>query len=252
MIDDTSSRASSRFSVIIPVLNETGTINAVIEHLHRLTTGGHFEIEIIVVDGSQEKDTINAISCPDVVTLGSRQGRACQMNAGARLAKSDVLIFLHADGSLPGNAFSAIEGVLDQERYVGGAFSLGIDSKRPLLKLITYLTTLRSRLTRIPYGDQGIFIRRGIFEELGGYRDIPLMEDLEFMRRLRKGGHRICILPDRLMTSPRRWEKEGAFFCTLRNWWIRAGYLCGMSPRRLARFYRQDYKNEGEAQHRER
>jgi hypothetical protein len=149
-----------------------------------------------------------------------------------------VLVFLHADSRLPPAAFSLIAGALDDPKVVGGAFDLAIDSGGFAFRLIERAASLRSRLTRIPYGDQAIFLRRGYFHEIGRYRDIPLMEDVDLMRRIRRRGDRICILSERVLTSARRWQKEGALYCTLRNWTIFTLYTLGVSPERLVRFYR--------------
>lgn len=239
------------FSVIVPVLHEEKMINELIEHLYGRDKRHPLGIEIIVVDGSPAQDTVSTIKHKDVVAICSQPGRSRQMNEGARQAKGDILLFLHADTRLPENAFSAIKTTLEQKKCAGGAFALVIDPNRLSLKSIAYFTTLRSRLTRVPYGDQAIFVRRDVFGMMGGFKDIILMEDLEFMRRLRKAGHRIHILPDKVMSSPRRWDREGVVRCTLRNWWIRACYLCGMSPVHLEKFYRQDHQGEGENHDRE-
>jgi rSAM/selenodomain-associated transferase 2 len=176
-----------------------------------------------------------------VVKIFSEKGRAKQMNAGASVANGEILIFLHADTELPGQALKKIYSFMEQNAYVGGAFDLGIKSDKFIFKVIGTLSSLRSRLNRIPFGDQAIFIRREYFNQIGGYKEIPLMEDAELMRRIKKSGNKIWIFYDRVMTSPRRWEKEGVIYCTLRNWTLQALYFLGISPHKLANFYKSGY-----------
>ena len=233
--------ARYEFSIIIPVLREAGRINSIIEHIY--SRGFSEGFETIVVDGSPDGETINAISCREVKAIVSEKGRAAQMNAGAAIASGEILIFLHADTRLPDNALQKIRAVMKQKPCVAGAFDLGIDSDRLAFRVISFGANLRSHLNRIPYGDQAIFVRKDHFHSIGGYRKIPLMEDVELMRRLKRRGDKICILPDRVRTSPRRWEKEGIVYCTLRNWVISALYFMGVSPHKLIRYYRSD-RNE--------
>lgn len=225
-------------SVIIPVLHESGTIPGLIRHLS--TQPNRDPCEFIVVDGSPRQDTIAGLSAPGCIVIASDRGRARQMNAGAAVARGEYLIFLHADTVLPEHALSAVRGVLKDGRYVGGAFDLGIRSERPVFRLIARVASLRSRCTRIPYGDQAIFVRRDYFNLIGGYKDIPVAEDLDLMRRIKKRGDAICILGCRVSTSPRRWEREGIVTCTLRNWAVALLFCLGVSPFRLARYYKNE------------
>jgi rSAM/selenodomain-associated transferase 2 len=160
------------------------------------------------------------------------------MNAGAAAAEGDILVFLHADTRLPMDALELIDKVMAQPGLAGGAFDLGIRSNRLIYRIIATTASLRSRLTGIPYGDQAIFIRRTYFKQLGGYPDIPLMEDVAFMRQIKKAGGRIHMIPKCVSTSPRRWEKEGVLYTTLRNWILFVSYSLGVSPETLARYYR--------------
>ena len=225
------------FSIIVPVLHESLRINHLINHLHRLEA--HQQgCEIIVVDGSSTRDTIDAVRSNRVITVIAEPGRARQMNAGATVAHGEVLIFLHVDTELPHDAFTKIDSVMKQTKYVGGAFELGITSDRFLYRVLEYWVSLRCRLTRIPYGDQAIFIRRNYFEKLGGYSEIPIMEDIELMRRIRAAGDKIYIIPDRVMTSPRRWEQEGFIYVNMRNTALLLLYYLGVSPAKLTRFYK--------------
>jgi len=223
-------------SVIIPVLRETQPLDSLIDHLLEIAEGA--PVEIILVDGSPDEESIKAVSRGGVILLASQAGRARQMNAGAAAAKGEYLLFLHADTRLPQGAFRRIEETLSDGNHVAGAFDLRYNSDRSSIRYIARVACLRSRFTRIPYGDQAQFFRRDYFEILGGFADIPLMEDVEIMRRIKDRGDRISILPEAVVTSARRQEKEGVVYCTLRNWAIITLYFLGMSPERLARFYR--------------
>jgi rSAM/selenodomain-associated transferase 2 len=225
-----------RFSLIIPVINEDAVINAVIEHLETLRAT--VSMEIIVVDGDEAGRTIGAIRAANARTATSEKGRGNQMNRGAAMAEGDIVVFLHADTRLPADAFALMAGALSEQTCVAGAFDLAIDSGRPIYRLIASMASFRTRLTRIPYGDQVHFFRRVYFNEIGGFANIPLMEDVEIMRRIKKRGGRITIINKAVTTSPRRWEKEGIFRCTLRNWLLISLYRAGVSPERLSRFYK--------------
>ena len=227
---------SMRFSVIIPVLHEAAGINDLLDHLRRLKGAGH--CEIIVVDGSADQNTVLSIAASDVICLSSPPGRARQMNAGAALASGDVLIFLHADTRLPADALLLIGRAITGSAYWGGAFNLGISSGKWIYRLIAWIASLRSRLTRIPYGDQGIFIRRAAFRNLGGFPVIPIMEDVALMRQIKKRGGKITIIPRPVATSSRRWESEGVLCATLRHWLLLAAYMLGRLPEKLARYYK--------------
>jgi rSAM/selenodomain-associated transferase 2 len=226
---------SCRFSIIIPVLHESEIINTLLASLQHLKTEEPFEI--IVVDGSPTQDTLRVISDITIKKYSSRQGRGRQMNEGATHASGEILVFLHADTFLPTNALLLIQQTLQNKRFVGGAFTLKIQSKMPLLKMIAFLSTFRSQITRAPYGDQVIFLRKSYFDEIGGYQDIPLMEDVELMRRIKKKKGPIIILPHPVTTSARRWDAEGILYTLLRDNIIIFLYWCGMSAEKLAKFY---------------
>ncbi len=228
-----------RFSIIVPVFHEAERINDLIEYLSRLDPGEN--VEIIVADGSLERDTLRVIRSSHVIKISSEKGRAKQMNAGALVANGEFLIFLHADTELPARALKKIQSLMERREYVAGAFDLSIKSDKLIFKVIGTLSSLRSRLSRVPFGDQAIFIRKDYFDKIGGYREIPLMEDVELMRRIRKTGDKIWIFYDRVMTSPRRWEEEGVIYCTVRDWTLQALYLLGFSADKLARFYKSSY-----------
>jgi rSAM/selenodomain-associated transferase 2 len=223
-------------SIILPVLNEAEGINKILSHLRAEDRRG--ESEIIVVDGDPEGSTISAIEDTLAIKAISDKGRARQMNYGASCASGAVLLFLHADTLLPGNGLARIVKAMEDPRVVAGAFDLGINTKRNIFRITEQYVALRTRLTRVPFGDQAVFIRREYFETIGGYRDIPIMEDVELMKRIRRRRDRISIIPEKVLTSARRWENEGILYCTLRNWALQTLYVLGVSPERLAKWYR--------------
>jgi len=225
-------------SVIIPVLNEAARINGAIETL--FAQGYPGTMEVIVVDGQKEGSTINCIQNPKVVKIISAPGRGVQMNRGADIASGETLLFLHCDTQLPENAFHRIQAVMKGKRVNAGAFDLFIDGKSFAYRIIEKTASLRSRITRIPYGDQAIFIRKSFFLRLGRYSEIPIMEDVDLMRRIKRAKGCICFIDKPVKTSSRRWQKEGLLKCTLRNWLLMTLYLCGMSPEKLARFYKHN------------
>jgi rSAM/selenodomain-associated transferase 2 len=223
------------FSIIVPVLNEAERINEAVDHIRdqQVDEG----VEIIVVDGDRAGSTIKAVTDDEVVKLTAARGRGCQMNRGAAFAKGDVLLFLHVDTRLPPNALALILSALHEKRIVAGAFDLGFNTTRKIFTVTEKYVSVRTRLTRVPFGDQAIFIRRDYFEKIGEYAEIPLMEDVELMKRIRKRGDKIAIIPEKVKTLPRRYEQEGILYCTLRNWVLQLFYALGVAPERLAKWY---------------
>lgn len=218
-------------SVMIPALNEEDVIEKTLQGLVKVPG-----IEIVVSDGGSTDKTVTI--CKQFArVIKSEPGRGCQLNAGASIASGDVLLFLHADTLLPKNWKDKIVSAMSYDRVVGGAFGLSIDSERVSLKIISSIANIRSRITGIPYGDQGIFVRRSAFEEVGGFKDIPIMEDVDLMRRLKKVG-KVVMLNDKVKTSARRWEKEGVIYTTLRNWLLITFYYMGIPPEKLYRLYK--------------
>lgn len=225
------------FTIIVPVWNEASTINETISHIAALSYDG--DVEIIVVDASPHVETLHAVHGDRArKIISEKKGRSFQMNAGATHARGEILLFLHADTELPPGALQSISSAMADNDIMAGSFDLGIQSRRPVFRAIEHAASIRSRITRIPYGDQVIFIRREYFQKIGGFKEIPLMEDVELMRRIKKAGHRIYIIPEKVRTSPRRWEEEGILFCTLRNWILISLYLLGVPPEKLVKFYR--------------
>jgi len=223
------------FSIIIPVLHESEIIHTQLEKLKHIATDEAFEI--IIVDGSPIQDTLQVITDKTIIKCPCQQGRGRQMNAGAIRATGDILVFLHADTILPTNALLLIQKTLQNKQLVGGAFTLRIQSHNALLRTIAIFSTFRSQITRVPYGDQVIFLRKSYFDAIGGYKNIPLMEDVELMRRIKKKNGEIIILPTPVITSDRRWNQEGLFYTALRDSIIIFLYWCGMPAEKLAKFY---------------
>ncbi|MGZ8480686.1 MAG: TIGR04283 family arsenosugar biosynthesis glycosyltransferase [Candidatus Binatia bacterium] len=220
-----------KISVIVPVLNEEKSIAATLQALAHLQPH-----ETIVVDGgSQDRTAEIAAECGVKVILSER-GRARQMNRGARQASGEVLLFLHADTRLPPTAFSDIAGAMGDPRYVGGRFDVELDGKHWMLPLVGRLISYRSRLSKVATGDQALFVRRAVFQRMGGFADIPLMEDIAFCRRL-KGLGEVACLRSRVVTSARRWEVDGVWRTIFRMWTLKLLYLTGVSPARLKQFY---------------
>ena len=218
-------------TVVVPTLNEESVLAATLERARQPSVE-----EIIVVDaGSTDATAAVAARYADLV-LAAPRGRAAQMNAGAARARGDILLFLHADTLVPQGFAEAVIAACSDRTVIGGRFDVNLEPSSPLIRLTSELINRRSRLTRISTGDQAIFIRRDVFEQLGGYADIPLMEDIDLSRRMRRAGQIAC-LRQRVTTSARRWQKEGVVRTILLMWSLRALYLFGVSPARLQRLY---------------
>lgn len=220
-------------SIIIPVLNEAAILKHTLIPLQQYSG-----VEIIVVDGGSQDETI-AIARQTKATVISviGKGRAGQINAGAKIAGGNMLLFLHADTQLPPNFASLVTKTLDRSGVIAGAFELAIAGTKPALRWIETLVKMRSHLFSLPYGDQAIFITKPAFFKLGGFADLPIMEDFEFIKRAQKIG-KIAIAPAAVTTSGRRWQKLGVWQTTAINQLIIAGYYLGISPAKLANFYR--------------
>jgi rSAM/selenodomain-associated transferase 2 len=220
-------------SVIIPSLNEEITIGKCIESLRR--ESGY--IEVIVADGGSVDGTLEVIgNLNDVVLIESPKGRGLQMNQGAGAATGNIYLFLHADTLLEQGWSSEIMTALEDSVVAGGAFTLAIDSPEWQYRLIELMVRARSALWKLPYGDQGIFVRRDVFEKIGRYKNIPLMEDVDLIERIKREG-RISILHRKAVTSHRRWKKEGWIRATLMNQLIMIMYRLGVEPHILAGLY---------------
>ena len=220
-----------RVSVIIPTLNEAGSIARTLSRVRRASA-----CELIVVDGGSQDGTAECVRPYVDQLLTAPRGRARQMNAGARAANGQTLLFLHAD-TLPPERFAEMiaQAVADSE-VVGGRFDVSVDAPGWPFRLIGSLMNIRSRLTGIATGDQGIFVRRSVFEKMGGYPEWELMEDLEFSRRLKRAG-KIACLRARVKTSARRWQKHGITKTIVLMWGLRLCHFFGVSPAVLKTFY---------------
>ena len=219
---------AQRLSVVVPALNEARGIRAALEALAPLRARGH---EVILVDGGSSDGTTQlAVGLCDQV-LNVRRGRAVQMNAGARAARGDALVFLHADTQLPGGADDMILSSL--KAHLWGRFDVQIESRHPLLTIVGGAMNLRSRLTGIATGDQAIFVRRDAFD---GFPEIALMEDVEFSKQMKQLGPPAC-LREKVLTSARRWESRGVLRTVVLMWRLRLLYFLGASPERLLRLY---------------
>lgn len=222
-------------SIIISVLNEARNISRTLEILKNKPN-----IEVIVVDGGSEDETVFIAQSFGVKVISTFPGRASQMNTGAAVATGNILLFLHGDTCLPANFEILITAALAKPKIVGGAFKLGIDAKIRGRIIVEKMVNWRSRLFSLPYGDQAIFLKSTIFHQLGGFPNLPLMEDFEFILQLRRLG-KIEIVPMAVLTSGRRWEKLGIIRTTLINQLIIIGYLLGISPLKLASWYRKGF-----------
>ena len=217
--------------VILPVLNEAGILDTALTEILKQAPD-----EIIVVDGGSRDATRDVVrNHPRIRLLETERGRAAQMNAGAAEARSDILLFLHADTRLPPQALSHVRATI-QSGHLWGRFDICLDGARPAYRVIERFMNLRSALTGIATGDQAIFVRRDAFERLGGYAPIALMEDIELSARLKRR-QRPARVRAPVVTSARRWEQHGILRTMLRMWRLRLLYWLGMSPARLARWY---------------
>jgi rSAM/selenodomain-associated transferase 2 len=232
-----------QISIIIPVLNEVQTIAATLASI-----AGAIDVETIVVDGGSVDDTVGLVRSLGVRAISSEPGRAKQMNAGAKIATGEILLFLHADTCLPPNFDELIRTTLGSIPHsrdrspIAGAFALQIDAPLPSLRWIERGVSWRSKWLQLPYGDQAIFLRKDTFDRLGGFPDLPIMEDFVTIRRLQSLGY-IQTLSVPVLTSARRWLKRGTVQTTLMNQTIVLGYFLGVSPDRLAQWYRQPKLN---------
>jgi rSAM/selenodomain-associated transferase 2 len=202
------SARAPRISVVIPVLHEADWIDGVIAHTRGLPGGG--DCEVIVVDGDPAGDTLAAVAQTGVTGMRAERGRSRQMNAGAAAARGEVLLFLHADTFLPPSAFADVAACLADPACDGGAFRHRFDSPRTVYRLMSALVTLRSRWTRLPFGDQAIFLRRAFFESIGGFAPIPVMEDVELVRRIRRRGGASGGAGAGCASRARPWSRRGA------------------------------------------
>ncbi|HQR70760.1 MAG TPA: TIGR04283 family arsenosugar biosynthesis glycosyltransferase [Burkholderiaceae bacterium] len=222
-----------KLSIIVPVLNESTALPVLLAQLLPLRRGG---VDVLVVDGDSEDGSATIAECAGFRVVRSQRGRARQMNAGARAARGDVLLFLHADTRLPDGAERLIHAALADGRHVWGRFDVEFDVRTWTMDATAFGMNLRSRLTGIATGDQGIFVTRAAFDAVGGFPDQPLMEDVEITSRLRARSRPACIGRP-VVTSARRWQARGAWRTIFLMWRLRLAYWRGASPADLARQY---------------
>jgi rSAM/selenodomain-associated transferase 2 len=223
----------ARLSIVVPVLNEAPLIAAALQRLTLLRQHG---AQVVVADGGSKDGTADLARPYADCVVSSPPGRAVQMNAGAAAASGDILLFLHVDSRLPADADRLIVDGLARSGRDWGRFDIAIEGRHPLLPLIAWFMNRRSRLTAICTGDQGLFLRRGLFRDCGGFPPIALMEDIAMSRALKRRGPPLCLRP-RIVTSGRRWERRGALRTVLLMWWLRLAYFLGADPRKLAGIY---------------
>ncbi len=225
-------RVGPPISVIVPTLNEAGHVRAAVAGAMRGAG-----VEVIVADGGSTDGTVDLASAAGATVVQAEGGRAWQLNAGAGAAGGEMLLFLHADTVLPWGWDDQVRDALGRPGIVAGAFRLRISGHGVALRCLEALTHFRARRMQMPYGDQAVFVTRERFRQVGGFPDIPLMEDFEFARRVRRLG-RIEVLPAAVLSSGRRWHRMGTVRASALNQLIIVAHLLGVSPERLARWYR--------------
>ena len=214
------------------MLNEALTIASTLDAVRRGAPGA----EIVVVDGGSIDASVTTAQPLSDILINAPRGRARQMNAGAHASHGDALVFVHADTIVPSTFAANIASALSDSAVVGGRFDVALDASALPYRIIGTMISLRSRISRTGTGDQAIFVRREVFDRLGGFPELELCEDLEFSRRLKRAG-RVACLRARVTTSARRWSRDGVARTVLRMWLIRAMYLLGVPPARLKRMY---------------
>lgn len=220
-----------QFSIIIPTLNEAAGIQQHLQALQPLKN----QCEIIIADGGSQDETIAIAKSLSDRVFTVPKGRARQMNAGVVCSTGEVLIFLHADTYLPGNALSIIKHGINTG-YCWGRFNIHLTGRNLMLEIIAYMMNWRSRLTGIATGDQVLFMTRHAFESIGGYPDIPLMEDIAICNKLKQLGKPLC-LSAKVISSGRRWQQFGIFKTILLMWWLRLLFFFDFNPKQLAKLY---------------
>ncbi len=222
-----------QLSIVIPALNEAQTIRQTLLPLQPLRRNGH---EVILCDGGSDDATTTLATALTDQVINSPRGRARQMNAGALQASGELLLFLHADTQLPAGAADQIARVIQKGPNRWGRFDVRLSGRAPLLRVVERMMNWRSRLSGIATGDQGIFVTKELFQQVGGFPEIELMEDIALSRLLKRHSPPAC-LKECVTTSSRRWEQQGIIRTILLMWRLRLAYFCGAAPQRLARLY---------------
>lgn len=224
---------TEKISIIMPVLNEAKVLRNTLKNL-KLSENE----ELIIVDGGSSDDTLSIAREFSDKVFETKTGRASVMNYGAEKAAGDILLFLHADCILPYSGLQTVRETLRRNNVSAGGFYLGIDHPKTVFRIIEFGANLRSAVTSLVYGDQGIFLKKDTFKRVGGFAEIPLMEDVEISIKLKKLG-KIAMVRPPMKSSPRRWLEEGALYSTLRDWSIAFSYsFLRASPEKLTKYYR--------------
>ncbi len=221
-----------KIAVVIPALDEAERVVGAIE------SAAAPDVDVVVVDGGSRDDTRQRAAAAGARVVASGPGRARQLQTGVRETRSDVVVFLHADTRLPPDFTDALRASLTDSRVVGGAFRFRFDDPRFRLRVVEWGTRVRVALFRLPYGDQALFVRRSALEEIGGVPQVPIMEDLDLVKALRRRG-RIAVLRLPATTSARRYLAGGVFRTTLRNTAAASAWLLGLDRVRVAAWYRR-------------
>lgn len=224
-----------QLAVIIPALNEARLLPGLLSDLRAV----RLPMEVVVVDGGSRDATVAVAEAGGARTLRAGPGRAQQMNAGAAASAGDWLCFLHADVRMPDPARVVLAAAVAEETLSAAVWRFAIDGSGPWLRLVEFGARLRDRVGGLPYGDQGLLVRRRLFEAVGGFPEIPIMEDVAMLRALRRRAP-LARFPHPLAVSSRRWRREGPYFTWARNIALIAAYLAGVSPERLSRWYRPE------------
>ena len=222
----------SSLAIVIPVLDEAPRIGELLRELQPLRQAG---VELVVADGGSRDGTPEIAAAFADAVIDAPRGRARQMNVGAAASRGDILLFLHADTLLPSAGVAAVMAAIEDGAQ-WGRFDVRIAGQAPLLRVVARMMNWRSRLTGIATGDQAIFVRREMFERVGGYPELPLMEDIRLSATLKRLAPPAC-LREQVTTSGRRWEQRGVLRTILLMWWLRAAFFLGASPTWLARLY---------------
>ena len=220
-----------KVSIIVPTLNEELVLEKTLTQFQQLSPH-----ELIVSDGGSDDDTRNIAGRFSHRVITGSAGRALQMNVGADEATGDILLFLHADSRIEPESYRKMLQCMQNPKWIGGAFTLCIESGKWSLKLIALLANIRSKYFGLAYGDQGFFVRKEVFKDMNGFSPLPICEDLDFYYRLRKKGS-VILLKEKAHTSPRRWIKEGILFTTARNTLIAVLFGLGFPPHMLTKWY---------------
>ena len=220
-----------KVSIIVPTLNEELVLEKTLTQFQQLSPH-----ELIVSDGGSDDGTRNIAGRFSHRVITGSAGRALQMNVGADEATGDILLFLHADSRIEPESYRKMLQCMQNPKWIGGAFTLCIESGKWSLKLIALLANIRSKYFGLAYGDQGFFVRKEVFKDMNGFSPIPICEDLDFYYRLRKKGP-VILLKEKAHTSPRRWIKEGILFTTARNTLIAVLFGLGFPPHILTKWY---------------